>query len=281
MSADILKQILAVKAEEVAAGKQRFSLDDLRARVADMAQCRDFSAALKARAAQSADAVIAEVKRASPSAGIIREDFDPAAIARSYEAGGATCLSVLTDRSFFQGCDEFLIEARSNCSLPVLRKDFIIEAWQVWETRALGADALLLIVAALDDDRLAELSALGHELGLSVLTEVHDESELVRALKVPGDLIGINNRDLHRFITDLDTSLKLAPKVPDDRLVIAESGIHHRADIDRLRAGGIGAFLIGETFMRQPDPGQALAAMLGYPKSKTLLNAKTQRRKEK
>ncbi|TVQ34688.1 MAG: indole-3-glycerol phosphate synthase TrpC, partial [Wenzhouxiangella sp.] len=257
MSADILARILEVKIGEVAAGQAATSLADLRDRVADLPACRDFAGALRERAGRSADAVIAEIKRASPSAGLIREDFDPAAIARAYQRGGATCLSVLTDRQFFQGHDDFLVAARAACDLPVLRKDFIIDPWQVWETRALGADALLLIVAALDDARLADLSALGRELGLSVLVEVHDEAELERALAVPGDLVGINNRDLHRFVTDLETSLRLAPRVPSDRLVISESGIHTPADLARLRAGGIGAFLIGESFMRQPDPGVA------------------------
>ena len=261
MSADILQKILAVKVEEVAAGKTRASLNELKARIADLPACRDFTDALKKRAAASADAVIAEVKRASPSAGIIREDFDPAAIARSYQAGGASCLSVLTDEQFFKGHANYLVQARAACDLPVLRKDFIIDPWQVWETRALGADALLLIVAALDDAQLAGLSTLGQDLGLSVLVEVHDQSELERALAVPGELVGINNRDLHRFVTDLDTSLRLAPHVPKDRLVISESGIHTPDDIARLRAGHIGAFLIGESFMRQPDPGAALAAM--------------------
>ncbi len=262
MSEDILQKILAVKREEVSAGKTRLALSELQRLCADQPACRDFAGALKRRAAASADAVIAEVKRASPSAGLIRADFDPAAIARSYEQGGASCLSVLTDQPFFQGHADDLIAARAACMLPVLRKDFIIDPWQVWETRAMGADALLLIVAALDDKALAELSALGRELGLSILVEVHDATELERALAVPGDLIGINNRDLHRFITDLDTSLRLAPQVPDSRLVIAESGIHSPADIARLRAGGIGAFLIGESFMRQPDPGHALARLL-------------------
>jgi len=262
VSADILKKILAVKAEEVAAGRQRTDLAELKSRVADLPACRDFAGALKVRARTHADAVIAEIKRASPSAGLIREDFDPATIARAYETGDATCLSVLTDEQFFGGHADFLVQARRACSLPVLRKDFIIDAWQVWETRAMGADALLLIVAALDDDRLAELSELGRELGLAVLVEVHDRDELERALKIPGELIGINNRDLHRFVTRLDTSLELAPLVPDDRLVIAESGIHTRSDIERLRAGGISAFLIGESFMRQPDPGKALAELL-------------------
>jgi indole-3-glycerol phosphate synthase len=263
MSADILEKILAVKVKEVAAGQAGASLAELKARVTDLPPCRDFTGALKARAAATADAVIAEVKRASPSAGIIRQDFDPAAIARSYQAGGATCLSVLTDEQFFKGHADYLVEARAACDLPVLRKDFIIDPWQVWETRALGADALLLIVAALDDVRLAELSDLGHELGLSVLVEVHDQAEMDRALAIPGELIGINNRDLHRFVTDLDTSLRLAPKVPPERLVISESGIHTPADIERLRRGNIGAFLIGESFMRRDDPGRALRDLLG------------------
>jgi indole-3-glycerol phosphate synthase len=262
VSDDILARILAVKREEVAVGKAGRSLGELQAACADLPATRDFAGALKQRAAASADAVIAEIKRASPSAGLIRADFDPAAIAQSYELGGATCLSVLTDEKFFQGHADFLVQARAACRLPVLRKDFIINAWQVWETRAMGADALLLIVAALDDTALADLSALGRELGLSVLVEVHDQTELERALKVPGDLVGINNRDLHRFVTDLDTTLRLAPEVFDDGLVISESGIHTPDDIARLRAGGIGAFLIGESFMRQADPGQALAGLI-------------------
>ncbi|AKS41037.1 indole-3-glycerol phosphate synthase TrpC [Wenzhouxiangella marina] len=263
MSADILARILEVKADEVVAGKARQSQSELESRIADLPPLRDFASALKARAAASRDAVIAEVKRASPSAGIIRADFDPAAIARSYEAGGATCLSVLTDQQFFQGDDRFVAEARAACGLPVLRKEFIIDPWQVYQTRALGADALLLIVAALDDAQLSELSSLGKELGLSVLVEVHDEEEMARALAVPGDLIGINNRDLHRFVTDLDTTLRLAPSVPDDRLVVSESGIHSNEDVRRLQAGGIGAFLVGESLMRQPEPGAALARLIG------------------
>jgi len=262
VSDDILSKILAVKREEIAAGKARRSLAQLQTECAAVRQPRDFSSALKQRAQASQDAVIAEIKRASPSAGLIRKTFDPAAIARSYEQGGATCLSVLTDEQFFMGHADFLAQARTACQLPVLRKDFVIDPWQVWETRAMGADALLLIVAALDDETLAELSTLGRELGLSVLVEVHDQDELDRALAVPGDLIGINNRDLHRFVTELDTSLRLAPQVPDDRLVISESGIHTRHDIGRLRAGGIGAFLVVESFMRQPDPRQALAELI-------------------
>jgi len=263
VSGDILQQILAAKVDEVARRRSDRSIEELKAIVKDLPPPRDFAGELKARAATSKDAVIAEVKRASPSAGIIRTDFDPEAIARSYQAGGATCLSVLTDEGFFGGQSAFLVEARNACRLPVLRKDFIIDPWQVIETRAIGADALLLIVAALNDDQLAELSELGQELDLAVLVEVHDEAEMERALKVPGDLVGINNRDLHRFVTDLDTTLRLAPMVPEDRLVISESGIHGPEDIKRLQAGGIGAFLIGESLMRQPDPGEALGKLIG------------------
>src|SRR5690625_3442534 len=223
---------------------------------------RDFAGELRTRAATSRDAVIAEIKRASPSAGIIRQDFDPEAIAKSYEAGGATCLSVLTDEGFFGGQNAFLVEARKVTRLPVLRKEFIIDPWQAVETRAIGSDALLLIVAARNDDQLAELAELGQELGLAVLVEVHDEEEMERALKVPGDLVGINNRDLHRFVTDLDTTLRLAPMVPKDRLVISESGIHSREDVEKLRIGGIEAFLIGESLMRQTDPGEALGRLI-------------------
>lgn len=262
MSADILKQILAAKKDEVERRRSDRPLDELKAIVKDLPPCRDFAGELKTRAAATQDAVIAEVKRASPSAGIIRPDFDPEAIAKSYQAGGATCLSVLTDEGFFGGQSAFLVEARAACRLPVLRKDFIIDPWQVVETRAIGADALLLIVAALDDGQLAELAELGKEVGLAVLVEVHDEAEMARALKVPGDLVGINNRDLHRFVTDLETTLRLAPMVPKDRLVVSESGIHSPEDINKLKDGGIGAFLIGEVFMRAGEPGEALKALI-------------------
>ncbi|NBB81730.1 MAG: indole-3-glycerol phosphate synthase TrpC [Verrucomicrobia bacterium] len=262
MSADILKTILEAKKQEVERRRSDRPLEELKAIVKDLPPCRDFAGQLRTRAAASKDAVIAEVKRASPSAGIIRPDFDPEAIAKSYEKGGATCLSVLTDEGFFGGQTAFLVEARKACRLPVLRKDFIIDPWQVVETRAIGADALLLIVAALNDDQLAELSELGKELGLAVLVEVHDEAEMERALKVPGDLVGINNRDLHRFVTDLETTLRLAPMVPSDRLVISESGIHSPDDIKKLQDGGIGAFLIGESFMRAGEPGDVLRLLL-------------------
>jgi indole-3-glycerol phosphate synthase len=262
VSADILKTILEAKRDEIERRRADRTLEELKAIVSDMPPCRDFAGELKTRAAATKDAVIAEIKRASPSAGIIRKDFDPEAIAKSYEAGGATCLSVLTDEGFFGGQTAFLVEARKACRLPVLRKDFIIDPWQVIETRAIGADALLLIVAALNDDQLAELSELGREVGLAVLVEVHDEEEMERALKVPGDLVGINNRDLHRFETDLETTLRLAPMVPKDRLVVSESGIHTREDVKRLQDGGIGAFLIGEAFMRETEPGEALGRLI-------------------
>jgi len=265
VSDDILDRIIAAKRDEIARRRADRTLAELKSIVADLPPPRDFAGELKTRAAASGDAVIAEIKRASPSAGIIRADFDPAEIAQSYQHGGATCLSVLTDEGFFSGQNAFLVEARKACSLPVLRKDFIIDPWQVIETRAIGADAMLLIVAALDDDQLAELAQLGTELGLSVLVEVHDDADMERALAVPGNLVGINNRDLRRLNTDLDTSLRLAPKVPSNRLVIAESGIHSPADLQHLQAGGIGAFLIGESLMRQPEPGAALARLIARP----------------
>lgn len=255
---DILARILEVKAEEVAVARGRTGLDLIKDQALAAPPPRDFAGALFKRARASQDAVIAEIKRASPSAGLIRDDFDPAWLAASYEAGGASCLSVLTDRQFFKGDDAFVEQARSACGLPVLRKEFIIDAWQVYQTRAMGADALLLIAAALEVEQLGALAELGESLGLSVLIEVHNDSELEQALSVPGRLLGINNRDLHRFVTDLDTTLRLAPRVPDDRLVISESGIHTAEDIQALQAGGVGAFLIGESFMRQPDPGAAL-----------------------
>lgn len=258
----VLRRILRVKAREIAARSERLPLRELSARVSGLPPCRDFHGALRARIDSGTPAVIAEIKRASPSAGLIREDFAPATIAAQYERGGAACLSVLTDREFFQGGEEYLEQARASCGLPVLRKDFIVDAWQVYETRVIGADAMLLIVAALGDAALGELSALGHELGLSVLVEVHDREELERALAVPGRLLGINNRDLHRFETRLETSLELAPDVPPERVVIAESGIHTPADVLRLRDGGVNACLIGESLMRAPDPGAALAELV-------------------
>lgn len=256
----ILQRILATKAEEVAARSALRDLPTVRAMAADQPACRGFAARVEALARDGA-AVIAEVKKASPSAGVIRPDFDPAAIARSYERAGAACLSVLTDEQYFQGSDDYLRQARSACALPVLRKDFTVDPWQVYEARVLGADCILLIVAALSPDRLQELDGLARETGLDVLVEVHDEAELELALATGASLVGVNNRDLHRFVTDLGTSERLRPRVPDDRTLVAESGIHSAADVARLRRAGIGAFLVGEAFMRAADPGAALRAL--------------------
>ena len=222
---------------------------------------RGFAAALQARVAVGQPAVIAEIKKASPSKGVLREDFHPAAIARSYERGGAACLSVLTDRDFFQGSDAYLREARAACLLPVIRKDFIFDPYQVLEARLLGADCVLLIAACLDDVRMAELNAQALELGMDVLIEVHDRAELERALPLPGKLIGINNRDLRSFQVSLDTTLGLLDAIPPDRLLVTESGILAAADVALMRAHGVHAFLVGEAFMRAPDPGVALGRL--------------------
>lgn len=258
---DILRTILERKRGEIAERSARTPLAELRTRATDAAPVRPFAAALEASIGAGRAGVIAEVKRASPSKGLIRADFDPPAIARSYAAGGASCLSVLTDHDFFQGSEAFLIEAREACPLPVLRKDFTVDPYQVYEARAIGADCVLLIVAALDDARLGELLGLAHELGMDVLVEVHDGAELDRALALPGRLIGINNRNLRTFETRLETTLGLLDSIPPDRRVVAESGIHTPGDVARLRGAGVQAFLVGEAFMRAPDPGQALAAL--------------------
>jgi len=260
---DILQRILARKAGEIAERSARTTLEELRARCADSPRPRGFADALRVKVAAGQAAVIAEVKKASPSQGIIRADFNPADIARSYEAGGATCLSVLTDIDFFQGADAYLRDARAACALPVLRKDFTIDAYQIYEARVLGADCILLIVAALTDAELAELSALAHRLGMDVLIEAHDEQELARALATPARLIGINNRNLRTFQTSLDTTLNLRERVPADRLLVTESGIHSRADVQRMRAADINAFLVGEAFMRAEDPGAELRRLFG------------------
>lgn len=258
---DLLKKILARKAEEIRERSARVSLAELSSRAGDQPPTRGFAAALEGKIEAGLPAVIAEIKKASPSKGVMRPDFDPAAIARSYAAHGAACLSVLTDADFFHGSEAFLDAARSACNLPVLRKDFTLDAYQVYEARAIGADCILLIVAALGDAALLELSLLAADLDLDVLIEVHDEEELERALAIPAPLIGVNNRDLRTFETSLDTTLRLAVQIPYDRLLVTESGIRTRDDVARLRAEGIEAFLIGETFMRAEDPGAELARL--------------------
>jgi len=256
----ILERILAEKRGEVAAAKSRCSEAELRRRPLWGEARRGFRRALLAR---SGAAVIAEIKKASPSRGVIRADFDPATHARQYQAGGATCISVLTDASFFQGKLPDLAAARAACSLPMLRKDFVIDAYQIVEARAWGADAVLLIVAALDERSLRSLAAVAAGEGLDVLVEVHDERELSIAVASGANLIGINNRDLRTFVTTLDVTRRLAPLVPTGTLVVAESGIKSGADIAALRAAGVGAFLVGEHLMAAPDPGTALASLLG------------------
>lgn len=265
---DILQRILARKRQEVTERKARTPLAELRTRVADAAPARGFAAELHARVVAGRAAVIAEVKRASPSKGLIRADFDPAAIARSYAAGGATCLSVLTDVDFFQGSDAYLRAARDACALPVLRKDFVVDAYQVYEARAIGADAILLIAAALDNAALATLHGLAMECGLDVLVEVHNAVDLRRALVLTQPartLLGINNRDLRTFATSIEVTLSLRDAVPRDRLLITESGIATPDDVARLRAAGVNAFLIGETFMRAAHPGAELARLFPEP----------------
>ena len=255
---DVLKRILARKQEEVAERRERVSLFELKARLSAAPPVRGFADAVQAKLQAGLPAVIAEVKKASPSKGVIRPDFDPAAIARSYEAGGAACLSVLTDIDFFQGSDAYLQQARTACSLPVLRKDFVVDAWQLHEARVLGADCVLLIAAALDDVQLAEFAFIADELGMDVLVEVHDLDELERALPVPARLLGINNRNLRTFEVSLQNTLDLQASVPLDRVLVTESGILAPADVALMRGAGVNAFLVGEAFMRQPDPGIAL-----------------------
>lgn len=258
---DILNQIVAVKREEVAAAMRKKSLDIMRADAESRVLTRDFVGALRAKVAAGHPAVIAEIKKASPSKGVLCEDFIPADIAQSYAEHGAACLSVLTDVQFFQGRIDYLKQARASCQLPVLRKDFIIDAYQVYESRAMGADAILLIASILDDAQMKAFEAIARSLDMAVLVEVHDAAELARALKLKTPLIGINNRNLKTFEVSLDNTLTLMGTVPADRLLITESGIHTREDVLRMGAAGINAFLVGEAFMRAPDPGAALAAL--------------------
>ena len=255
---DILNTILARKAEEIAERSARTPLAELIARVEDASPVRGFAAALHERIVTGDAAVIAEIKKASPSKGVIRADFRPGEIAMSYEFGGAACLSVLTDVDFFQGADAYLQQAREACTLPVLRKDFTIDPYQVYEARVLGADCILLIVAALDDAQLVELSGLAMQLDMDVLVEVHDIDELERALQVPVPLIGINNRNLRTFEVSLENTLAMKEAVPKDRLLVTESGIVVADDVATMRAAGVNAFLVGETFMRADEPGEAL-----------------------
>jgi len=260
---DILEKIVTTKAQEVIAAQvaRPFSVLDAEARAASAP--RGFARALRATIGQDRAAVIAEIKKASPSKGVLRESFDPPAIAASYERAGAACLSVLTDKPFFQGAAEYLVAARDACALPALRKEFIVDEYQVVESRALGADAILLIVAALGDEQLIALEACALEYGMDVLVEIHDASELDRALRLKTPLLGINNRNLRNFSVTLDTTFNLLPRVPPDRLVITESGIVTARDVALMRAKGVNAFLVGEAFMRAPDPGAALTALFG------------------
>ena len=256
----ILQRIIQRKAEEVANGRKLKPLAELSSRVKDCPAPRDFEIALR-HALVKGPAVIAEIKKASPSAGIIREDFQPDLIARSYEAAGAACLSVLTDRDFFQGDNQYLQQARDACALPVIRKDFMIDPGQILESRVMGADCILLIVAVLEQSRLEELRGLAVETGMDALIEVHDETEMERALALDHQLIGVNNRNLNTFETSLATSERLKRMLPDDRLLVTESGIRDTDDVARMQASGINAFLVGEAFMRETDPGAALKRM--------------------
>lgn len=260
---DVLQRILAVKRDEVAAAKRAVAPREAEARARAAPPPRDFAGAIRARHAARQAAVIAEIKRASPSKGLLRENFDPAAIARSYEEGGAACLSVLTDRQFFQGAPEHLTAARGACALPVLRKDFMLEPYQVYESRALGADCILLIAAALPLDAMRALEDVARGLGMAVLVEVHDAAELEAALALRTPLLGVNNRNLRTFETRLETTLELLQRIPGERIVVSESGILAPADAERLWREGVGAYLVGEAFMRAREPGKALRDLFG------------------
>lgn len=261
--ADILQRILAVKAQEISAAQARAPLPDVQALARSAPSARDFVGALRGKIAKGLPAVIAEVKKASPSKGVLRAQFDPAAIAASYERHGAACLSVLTDSQFFQGGLDDLKAARGACRLPVLRKDFMMDTYQVYEARAAGADCILLIVAALTPGHMRELEATAHELGMAVLVEVHDANELEAALELKTPLIGVNNRNLRTFETKLETTLALLAKIPGDRLVITESGILKPQDVEKMRASQVHGFLVGEAFMRAADPGVELERLFG------------------
>ncbi len=260
---DILQKIVAVKHEEVAAARKKMPLEAMRADAESRVLTRDFEGAMRRKIAAGRPAVIAEVKKASPSKGVLRPDFIAADIAQSYAEHGAACLSVLTDRQFFQGQPDYLKQARASCDLPVLRKDFLVDPYQVYEARAMGADCILLIAACLDDAQMADFEAIARSLGMAVLVEVHDGAELDRALRLKTPLVGINNRNLRTFEVSLDTTLDLMPRLPADRLLVTESGILSAADVRRMREAGVHAFLVGEAFMRAPEPGVALADLFG------------------
>jgi len=255
---DILKKIIARKHEEIAEHSARVSIDELKSQLADASPVRGFVESIRGKLAAGESAVIAEVKKASPSKGVLRENFIPAEIAKSYAAAGAACLSVLTDIDFFQGSDEYLQQARAACELPVIRKDFIIDPYQVTEARVIGADCILLIVACLEDKQMHELCSLATELGMDVLVEVHDADEMHRALELDIPLLGINNRNLRTFETSLNTTIELLHQIPDDRIVVTESGIHSREDVEHMRKHDVNTFLVGEAFMREDVPGQKL-----------------------
>ena len=260
----ILTTIVERKFEEIAARQKSLSPDDVIARARAAIPVRSFANSLEQRTASGQAGVIAEIKKASPSKGVIREHFQPAAIARSYEQAGASCLSVLTDSDFFQGSEQYLQEARDACSLPVLRKDFMVDVWQIYESRMLGADCVLLIVACLTDEQLVEMSSVALDLGMDVLVEVHGAEELRRALPLQGTLLGINNRNLHTFEVTLDNTFELLSSIPSDRKVITESGIHTVEDVDAMFAHGVTSFLVGEAFMRQENPGDGLKKLFGH-----------------
>lgn len=261
---DILKKIILRKREEISERTAKLPLEQLIASLEGTIPTRGFADAIAKKISSGKPGVIAEIKKASPSKGVIRENFHPAEIARSYQQGGAACLSILTDIDFFQGGDEYLKQARAACQLPVIRKEFIIDPYQVYEARYIGADCILLIAACLDDTRMSELNDLAHHLRMDVLIEVHDEEELARALRVDNRLIGINNRNLRTFDMDLGTTLEMLDRIPDNRILVTESGIHTTEDVALMQRNGVNAFLVGEAFMRAEEPGEKLAELFGF-----------------